>query len=75
MSSEFFNPFTFFNEKEWSHIEELWNEIIVDFYQETEVNPFANIDFYPIENYLKTLGQFSDEQIKEMTDQIYNQLV
>ncbi len=75
MSNNFFNPFTFFTEKEWNHIEELWSEIIADFYQEIEVNPFAIIDFHLMENYLKTLGQFSDEQIKEMTEQIYNQLV
>lgn len=75
MNSNFFNPFSFFSEEEWSHIEGLWVDIIVDFYQDAELNPFASVDLEPIENYLKTLGQFSDEQINEMTKQIYNQLV
>lgn len=70
-----FNPFTFFSEKEWENIEHIYSESMGDFWNELDVNPYAYPDYTDIENYIKTIGQFSDEQLKQMLEEILNQLI
>jgi hypothetical protein len=70
-----FNPFTFFSEKEWENIEHIYSELMVDFWHELETNPYTYMDYTDIENYIKTLGQFSDEQLKQMLEETLNQLI
>jgi hypothetical protein len=54
----------FFTEEQWLVLENLYEEIMRTFYDDEDVNPYAYPDYDQIDDYIKTLGEFNQDELE-----------
>ena len=55
----------FFTDEQWLVLKDLYRKIVAEFYEDLQLNPFAYPDYDQIEDYIKTLGEFSQEELEQ----------
>ena len=70
------NPYNVFSEIEMQELENLYNEALINFYEDLEVNPFASVDEYPIEKYITDKFKvLPKKMVNNLVQEVVNQFI